>query len=156
MIRDWFTCKVKYHQIDDNGKEVKTMGIFLVDGLSYSDAETRIYTEMENTIRGAFKIINLTKSNYTEIINGEDTYQWYKIKLSCITFDEETGKEKKSNYYYLVSASSCKEAIDNLENNIKNRISDYVISTVSVTNIIDVFPYLEGEHINTETAEVLN
>jgi hypothetical protein len=89
-----------------------------------------------------FKVVNIKLTNYSEISAFEDTEIWFKSKISLLYFDEENGKEKKSNIYMLVQANNAKQAYDNTITTLKGTVSDFTIPSVSETKIIEVFQYL--------------
>lgn len=149
MIKNWFNCKVKYMKVDDNGNESTVTEAYLVDAVSYTDAETRIYEEMEQRVRGEFKIVNIAKANYTDVISDEELVDWYKVKITGIEYDEEKDKETKYNNYYLISADSCKQAIERAEESMKDLDMDFVIPSVNIVQLVDVFPYNEDEVVSS-------
>ena len=132
-------------KVDDNGAESTVTEAYLVDAMSYTEAESRIYGEMEQRVRGEFKIVNISKSNYADVISDEELVDWYKVKVTAVEYDEENDKEKKSNNYYLVSANSCTQAIERAEESMKDVGIDFVIPAVNFVQLVDVFPYAEGE-----------
>lgn len=145
MVKNWFTCKVKYMKVDNNGNESTTTEAYLVDAVSYTEAETRIYEEMEQRVRGEFRIVNIAKANYTDVIvdEEEDLVDWYKVKVTGIEYDQEADKEKKYNNYYLISADSCKQALAKTEEAMKDMEMEFVIPSVGMVQLVDVFPYNE-------------
>jgi len=149
MVKNWFTCKVKYMKVDNNGNESTTTEAYLVDAVSYTEAETRIYEEMEQRVRGEFRIVNIAKANYTDVIvdEEEDLVDWYKVKVTGIEYDQEADKEKKYNNYYLISADSCRQALDRAENAMKDMEMEFVIPSVGIVQLVDVFPYNEEANL---------
>ena len=141
MTNNWFECKVKYQKLSEQGLVKNVNEPYLVQAVSFSDAESRINKEMEPYISGDFSVTNIKIANYSELFPGEKGDRWFKCKVSYITIDEERGLERKSNTNMLVRASSVKEAYDNLENEMRNTVSDYVISAVQESMIMDVFPF---------------
>lgn len=154
---NWFECKVKYVKIDESGKESKVTEAYMIDAISFTEAETRISKEMETMVQGAFIITNLKKSNITEIIPSDDESddRWYKSKIAIIDADELTGKEKKSNQYCLVAAKDINTALTNLEQSMSNYIVPYEIASIADTAFMDVFPYFKGEDETEEIPENL-
>jgi hypothetical protein len=152
MIKNWYNCKVKYMKIDDLGNESLTTETYCLDAVSYSEAEARLYQEMERRGRGAFKVMNISKSNYNEVINAEEIVEWYKVKVVGVEYDEETGKEKNYNNFYLVTADSCKTAIDRTEEAMSDFGMEYIIQSVAYVNIEDVFPFDEDNVVINEEA----
>ncbi len=143
----WFECKVKYVKTGDDGKESKVSETYLIDAVSYTEAEARIYTELEAFIQGPFIISALKKSNIGEIIPSEDENddRWYKGKIAVLDADELTGKEKRTNLYSLVAAKDINTALVYLDKSFSTYIVPYEIASISDTNIIDVYPYFKNE-----------
>jgi hypothetical protein len=156
MSTTWFECKVKYRKTDETGVQKVTTEPYLVDALSYTEAETRINEEMSAYISEEFKITNIKVANYSEIHPFENTDRWFKSKVSLIAFDEESGKERKTNMYFLVQANDVKEAFDNTTMVMKNTMGDYTIPAISESPIVDVFPYFSGEEGDIEQLEKFN
>lgn len=152
MIANWFEAKVKYIKVSEDGRERKVNELYLLDAMTYTEAEGRIIKEMESLVQGDYYIASLKKSNITEIVPSEDENddRWYKAKVAFIDADEISGKEKKSNQYYLVAASDIKRAIENLDKSLSTFVVPYEIATISDTLFLDVFPYLSAE----ETEEI--
>ena len=101
---------------------------------------TRIIQEMG---AGIFEITQITKSNYAEVIRTGEGEQWYRIKISFISFDEETSQEKQSNQYFLLESSNIKDAYEKIEEFMEGTISNFVIPGITYTKIIDVYPMAE-------------
>lgn len=149
----WFECKVKYQKIDQSGKEKLVTEPYMVDAVSFTEAESRIHTELEAYISGEFSVINIKIANFSELIPDETGDRWFKCKVTFITLDEEKGVERKSNTYMLVQANNLKEAYDNVEKSMAGSVSDYTIPSIAESPIMDVFPYSAEEKMNTEEVE---
>lgn len=156
MSATWYECKVKYRKFDEASgtQKVKTEA-FLVDAISYTEAETRITEEMAAYLMEGeeIKITNIKVANYAEIHPFENSDRWFKSKISLIAFDEESGKERKTNLYLLVQANDVKEAFENTITTMKDTMGEYSIPAVSESPIMDVFPYFSDEEDQTELAE---
>jgi hypothetical protein len=146
-MQTWYECKVKYKKIDQTGHERNVNDNYLLDAVSFTDAEARIYYYMQQIVRGDFQVVNIKKSAITEIIPSENGEWWYKAKISMITIDEEAGKEKKTNSYVLVMADDIVEALKRLEQGLSYLLIPYVTTAIQLSNIADVFPYNEEEKI---------
>ena len=70
---------------------------YVVDALSFSEAEARIMEEMSHYISGEFEVVEIDRCVFKEIFfsDAEMADKWYKSKLQFITIDEKTEKEKK-------------------------------------------------------------
>ncbi|MDP2113263.1 MAG: DUF4494 domain-containing protein [Bacteroidota bacterium] len=144
-MQTWFECKVKYVKIDDDGRERKVSEVYLVDAVSFTDAETRIIQQMETMVRGEFMVDNIKKSNIVEIYPHENGEWWYKARIGIVTIDEKAGKEKKINNYFLVAADDLKQALQRLEEGLAYVLVPYQTTSLAICNIIDVFPYFEDK-----------
>ncbi|EDM44486.1 hypothetical protein SCB49_12980 [unidentified eubacterium SCB49] len=153
MSATWYECKVKYRKFDETTgtQKVKTEP-FLVDAISYTEAESRITQEISAYLTDSdeIKITNIKVANYAEIHPFENSDRWFKSKVALIAFDEESGKERKTNLYLLVQANDVKEAFDNTMQVMKDTMGDYTIPAISESPIMDVFPYFSGEEDEME------
>ena len=143
----WYECKVRYQKMDQNGREKKVNEPYLVDAVSFTDAEKRINEVLEPYISGEFVVTNIKIANYSELHPNENGDRWFKCKVSYIMLDEEKGTEKKSNSYMLVQANNLKEAYDAIEDLMKGSVSDYEIPAIAESAIMDVFPFFDKEEI---------
>ncbi|MFI2742768.1 DUF4494 domain-containing protein [Zhouia sp. PK063] len=156
MSATWYECKVKYRKTDENSgtRKVKTEP-FLVDAISYTEAEKRITEEMAAYLNEGEEILitNIKVANYAEIHPFELSDRWFKAKVALIAYDEESGKERKTNQYLLVQANDIKEAFDNTNHVMRDTMGEYNIPAISESPIMDVFPYFTGEEENTKQME---
>jgi hypothetical protein len=153
----WFECKVKYQKMDQTGKEKVVTEPYLIDAVSFTEAESRIHTELEPYITGEFNVTNIKIANFSELVPDETGDRWFKCKVTFITLDEEKGVERKSNTYMLVQANNLKEAYDNVEKAMSGSVSDYSIPSIAESPIMDVFPFnadnVPSGNENSEAAE---
>lgn len=140
-MHSWFECKVTFEKVLENGMQKKVTEPYLVDALSFTEAEARIIEEIRPFISGEFTVADVTRKRYSEIFFNENGDRFYKIKVYFITLDEKAGTEKKTAANMLAQASSLKEAIAVLEEGMKGTMADYTIASVSETMIMDIFPY---------------
>lgn len=145
MGKVWYECKVKYRKTDENGTQKVVTEAYLVDAVSFTEAESRINEEMSAYISESFRVTNIRLTNFEEVCFFENSDRWFKSKVSLVAYDEETGRERKTNIFLLVQANDAKEAYDNTIETMKNTMGDYSIPSVSESNILDVFPYFEKE-----------
>lgn len=145
MTANWFEAKVKYMKVSEDGKEKKVNEAYLLDAMSYTEAESRITREMESVVSGDYYISSLKKSNVTEVVPSEDETddRWYKAKVAIIDADEVSGKEKSSFQYYLIAASDIKRALENLEKSLSTFVVPYEIANLTDTPFMDVYPYFD-------------
>jgi len=143
----WFECKIKYEKVMEDGLQKQVVEQYVVDALSFAEAEARITQFMSQYISGAFEVADVKKASYKEVFfsdNANDD-RFYKAKLQFITIDEKTEKEKRSNVTYLVQACSLHNALDNIDTVMKGTMIDYVQANVGETQLIDVFEYRSND-----------
>lgn len=139
----WFECKIRYEKIMEDGLPKKVSEVYVVDALSFSEAEERIIEEMSSYISGEIEIVDVKIAPYREVFfaDGNLADQWFKAKLSFITIDERTDKEKRTSMMYLVNAGNISSAINNIGEVMSGTMIDYVTTSISATKIMDVFEY---------------
>ena len=140
---NWFLCTVRYEKTMEDGLQKKVSEKYVVDALSFTEAEARIIEEMKSYISGQFDIVEIDRCKFGEIFFTEEASadKWYKSKLQFITIDEHTDKEKRTNVLYLVQGSSLENARKNIAEVMGGTMIDYVIVGVNETAIVDVFEY---------------
>lgn len=140
---NWFICKIRYEKTMEDGLQKMVTEIYVVDALSFTEAEARIMEEMSSYISGEFEVWEIDRAVFKEIFFSDEDMadKWYKAKLQFITIDEKTDKEKRTNVYYLVQAGSFEGARKNIDEAMGGSMIDYVISSVSETKTMDVFEY---------------
>lgn len=155
---NWFLGKIRYQQpIDDatvgtrNEEFIKQKNVteaYLVDAVSYTDAEGRLYQEIAaNTPE--FEITNISRMKLADVLMIEDGGEtWFKVKALFIMDDEKTGKQKKTPSVMLVNAETPKQAYERVEASLKSSLDPFEITDVNITKILDIFPYNEEEQRN--------
>ena len=141
-----FECSVKYEKTMENGMGKKVSEPYLVDALSFTEAEKRFIEEITPFMSGEFEVKTVKRANYSEIVPSSSDVddRWYKIRLAYITLDEKSGLEKKTSTYMLVQASDLRTAVKNIDHYMKDSLADYEIQAVAETAIMDVFFYKDG------------
>lgn len=139
----WFECKVRYEKNGDDGMPKKVIETYVVDAVSFGEAESRILEEMGKYVGGEIEVVDLKIAQYKEVFFADNSLsdKWYKAKLAFITIDEKTDKEKKTSVYYLVNAGNIDAAKKNVDDIMGKSMIDYETKSLSETQIIDVFEY---------------
>ena len=138
-MHNWFECKVSFEKIMENGAQKKVTEPYLVDALSFTEAEARIIEEIRPFVSGEFTVTDIKRARLSELFFNENGF--YKIKVYFITLDEKSGAEKKTAAQMLAQASNLKDAIAVLEDGMKGTLADYTIASVTETQLMDVFPF---------------
>ena len=142
-MSNWFECKVKYQKVDENGKQKGVAENYMVDAVSFTDAEARITKELEQYAGlGEFVVASIKTTNYTEIIPNESGDRWFKCKAVFISFDEKSGKERRSSSNMLVQATDVKDAYDVLSKALSTTMADFTIPAINESSIMDIFGIL--------------
>lgn len=150
-MNSWFTVKVKYTKQLDDGTFKRVSEPYLIAAMTFSDAETRIYEELGMSIRGEFVVNGIARTDIHEIFYYEDADTWYKCKITYEAASDnpdEGGKAKKISQNMLVSAHSVKEAYERIKESLKGMMMDYMIPSISISPIVDIFPFNDsGEDV---------
>ena len=144
-MHDWFECKVSFEKIMEDGKQKRVTEAYLVDALSFTEAEARIIKEVASFISGEFTVKDIKRAKISELFFNENGDRFYKVKVYYITLDAKSLTEKKTTVQMLAQASNLKEAVAVLEEGMKGTLADYEIASVTETQLMDVFPYEAGE-----------
>lgn len=140
----YFECKLRYDKIQENGAVKKVTEAYLVDALSFTEAEARIIKEMTPYISGDSVVTAIRKTKIAEIFVNEDDERWYIVKTAFISLDEKSGKEKKTISQILVGASNPDEAMERHRQGMKGTMADYEIAGINETAYMDVFPTVKA------------
>jgi hypothetical protein len=143
-MASWYECKFKYNRENQDGGFTTISETYLVDAVSFTEAETRIYGEIGANYRD-FLLLKVAKYPVHELIPNEEGEKWYKSKVALITFDEKSEKEKKQKQTVVVNANSVKEAYERIEEAFRGSTSDYEILDIVTTAILEVLPFAEDE-----------
>ncbi|MDD6943299.1 MAG: DUF4494 domain-containing protein [Muribaculaceae bacterium] len=135
----WFECKVRYDKMQENGMVKKVNEPYLVDALTFTEAESRIIEEMKPYISGEYSISSEKKTKISEIFYHEGGDRYYLVKAAFISYDNKTDTEKKSISQILVQACDLEEALNNFNEGMKGTMDDYTIISIAETAIMDIF-----------------
>ena len=144
-MKIWFTCKIKYQKELENGKMTNIAEHYLIDAVSYTEAEARIYQELGSIIRGEFQVTAITQSRITDIFHYDDSDVWYSCKVTYVVADENSGKEKKITNLMLVTASNVKEAYERIHESLSTILVPFEVPEVKMSPIVEIFPYIPEE-----------
>lgn len=140
---DWFETKIRYAKTQEDGNQKNVTEAYVVDALSFTEAEAAITEEMKPYISGEYSVKAITKAPYHEIFftDGLNDDKWYKAKLAFITLNEKTMKEKRTTTTYLVQAHTVEQARKNIDEVMSGTMVDYEISSIVETKLMDVFEH---------------
>ena len=137
---DWFECKVQYETVLEDGRNKKVTESYVVEALSFTEAEARITEEMSQYCGGEYEVKGLKRLKTKEILfsDKENDDRFYQTKLQFITLDEKTGKEKRTSFVYLVQSSTLMNAIKTVDEFMKSTMVDYSSVEAKETKVMDV------------------
>jgi Domain of unknown function (DUF4494) len=139
---DWFECKVRYAKIDEkSGKEKTVTESYLVDAVSFTDAEDRIFKEMQAVISDNFKVVAIKRVNYTDLFKDGTGDRFYKARVSFMALEEGTGREMKVVNNMLILAESVEDANVKLALGLKEIGINYEVVGITESAIVDVYVY---------------
>ena len=152
-ISKFYEVKIQYQKTLEDGKEKKVTEQYVVEALSFTEAESRIIEEMTPYISGDFDIVSEKITPYNEIFLSDNSTddKWFISKVGFITIDEKTAKEKKQTFRYLVQAATSEHALDYTKEMFSHGMSDYCIDAVQDTATLEVFLIEDNKH-SVETA----
>ena len=148
MIRKdatWFEVKIRYDKTMDDGQQNATDELYVVDALTFTEAEAIITEEMSSYISGDFEVKDIKKATYKEILFSDKATddKWYKVKIQAISINEKTEKETRVNRYSLVQAQTLMLAVKYVEDDMRGSLADETIVSIAETKVMDVFEHRE-------------
>lgn len=141
----WYTVKVKYTKELEDGTFKKLTEPYLLQASSFTDAEARIHEEVISFIRGEFLITGISKTDFTDIFQYDDTEKWYKVKLQYVDINPDNGAEKKITQQFLINAHNVKEAFERMHECMKGLMVSFELPSIQLSPIVDIFPLIDEE-----------
>ena len=141
MNSDWFECKVKYDKTMEDGLIKSTNETYLVDAISFTEAEKRFIEEIEPFMVGEFVVTDIKRARLSEVMESEDLTddKWFKARVAYITIDEKKGTEKRAVQSILVQAKDFRTSLKNLDKGMHGTLGDWAIVSITETKIMDIF-----------------
>ena len=136
----WFECKVRYDKMMENGAQKKVTEPYLVDALSFTEAEARIIEELTPFISGELDVASIKRANYSEVVPADDADRWYVCIVEFITLDEHTATEKKTASRLLLAANNLHDAMSRFDKTMSGTMADYNALCIKETALMDVYP----------------
>ena len=134
--------KVGYLKQAENGTVFKKSETYMLDALSFTEAEARLQGILEEYIP-EYNLEACTKSNINDVIIDETKDFFFNVKIAYVSVDLDSGKEKKITEVYLVQEDGIEAAIEKVKERMSGSVVDWEITAASKTVIVDVFPHVE-------------
>lgn len=153
MIKQWYTIQVKYMKVDDNGNESMVKESYFLNAYNYTHAESRSHEEMEQRVRGEFRIEQVTKTNFESLVMHEEFFDsFFKVKVKVNDYDPDYDKQKTYTSELLVNASTIEDSIKFADDLYSNNGVDFKIIGSTITPILDAFEQ-DLDFLNYEVEE---
>lgn len=137
-MNNWFKCKVRYDKTQESGVVKTTTEEYLVDALSFTEAEACIIVYVDAFVSGDFTVVDISRYSLSEMFLDDKADLYYRCKLEFITLDEKSGKEKKQPVYWLVQGNNIEDARGVIVREMGKTMTDYSISKIEETKLLDV------------------
>lgn len=140
LMNNYFECKVSVEKDIGEGKIKKSSETYLVDAMTFTDAEARIIEEVSPSCSGELNVTNISRAKYTELFTSDNDNddRYYKVKVNFITIDDKGG-EKKTPNLMLVQAHTFEGALKRFKEGMQGTMADYEIALIQETNLLDVY-----------------
>jgi hypothetical protein len=152
-MNTWFLAKVKCMREDEKGSIRKFTDQYLIDAMSFTEAEARAHEEIRGFVKGEFEIAGLSKSNVTEVFEYSKDELWFKAKVTYQVEDADSGRQKKYNLYMMVSANDLKEAYERLSDNLAGMLNSPKVVQLQETQILEIFWHQAAEEPQLSSEE---
>jgi hypothetical protein len=143
-MASWYLGKIRYQKEDEAGRLKTINETYLVDAVSYTESEARLYQQIV-TDASDFSVTAISRMRLADLFAYEDGEQWFKAKVIYFSVDEKSGKEKKIVNYMLVNSEGIQQALDRINESMRNFLIPYEVTDINLTPILDVFPYSADE-----------
>ena len=142
-MNNWFECKVTYDRTGEDGLQKKVTEPYLVDALSFTEAESRICKECQAYATGEFTVSAVKRCKIAEMFFNDDLqeYKWFRCRVNYVSVDEEKGVEKRIAQTMMVQAIDFQDTVKALVKGMDSSVCDYEIASITETKIIDVYKY---------------
>ena len=140
-MEKYYECGIRYMKVMEDGFEKKVTELYIVNAMSFSEAESRIISDVQPFISSGFDVVSEKITSYSELVCSDDSEadKWYKVKINLIKLDERTMRERRTPVYYLVQEKDIDAARFAINVHMKGTMSDWQCEAVQETKIIDVF-----------------
>jgi hypothetical protein len=150
-MKTWFECRVKFPQQDEQGKVKNVTSVSLVDALSFTEAEAKVYEEYGQRVMGEFEVVTIAKSKIIDIFEYQDADTFYQAKVVYMVADTDSGKEKKVTNLTLVGAHNVGEAFERIKESLSSMLMSFTVPEIKESKVEEVFHHVAEEIPNNLT-----
>lgn len=140
-MNKFFEVGVRHDITAPNGTTRKVTESFLLQAISFSEAETRTTTELAG-LGSEFEVVTEKIVNVSEVVpcSADDADKFYRVKHNIVTVDEKTAKVKLQPQYIIIQAASVDDARQRYKTHISTWVIETVLEAISETKIMAYFP----------------
>ena len=136
----YYKTVIKHKTQDEQGllKEIKEQ--HLVDSISYTEAETRIFEIMLDEGLSSPEVVGITKTKFSQVlvdIDSDENSIYFQGVISFVSIDDN-GKQKKIKEAILIYCKSIERAMEYLKDELKEFVVPVEIESITKTAIIDI------------------
>lgn len=142
---NWNTVKIKYQKEQENGALKTIVESYLIDAVSFTDAEARTFSILTDSGLPDFTISSIAKARYTEVLNDTESEHFYAIKYAYTTINEISQSEKRVVHSMLIRANDIDTALANAKKEFDTWLIPIDIEAAALTPILEVYPYVTEE-----------
>lgn len=141
-MNKWYLCKVSYERQADEMGMKKVTESYLVDALSFTEAEERVIKEVTPFVSvGELEVVNIRPMRLAELLLDEESGKYYRAKVDLTTIDT-AGQERKVGTAMVVQADSLLEGTKSLLAHLDSGVSAYELVSIGELDILDVYQYV--------------
>ena len=141
-MNKWYLCKVSYERQADEMGMKKVTESYLVDALSFTEAEERVIKEVTPFVSvGELEVVNIRPMRLAELLLDEESGKYYRAKVDLTTIDS-AGQERKVGTAMVVQADSLLEGTKSLLAHLDSGVSAYELVSIGELDILDVYQYV--------------
>lgn len=139
-MKSIFQFKCVCERVGDDGKVKNVTEVYLVDALSFTEAETRAIQLMGAYCKGHFEIKDIKQVSYSDVWDDVENGYFFKMKVQYITLNEK-GNGKVTVTDKLILAPILEDAIELLDEKMKDTLTDWRLVGVVETPIMGYFKH---------------
>lgn len=141
-MNKWYLCKVAYERQADEMGMKKVTESYLVDALSFTEAEERVIKEVTPFVSvGELEVVNIRPMRLAELLLDEESGRYYRAKVDLTTINS-AGQERKIGTAMVVQADSLLEGTKSLLAHLDSGVSAYELVSIGELDILDVYQYV--------------
>ncbi|MBR6140924.1 MAG: DUF4494 domain-containing protein [Bacteroidaceae bacterium] len=138
----YYEVSVKFDQTQENGLQKKVTEKYLIEAMTFTEAEAKAIELMEEYCSGEFDITAISRKQVAAVFRSKNAQadRWFKAKLVFVFLDEKTGKEKRVPEIMYAQGTDFNDANNNIQEGMQ-KVAGFAAwenAVLSETTIVDV------------------